>query len=85
MRKKKPVISNTGKFFCFNSTVSYTFLKTKKINSMAYIFTLLMFRKPNKTTINKNKTIIFIGQRPFDSRLYLDISRSFKWKKIVYI
>jgi hypothetical protein len=23
---------------------------------MAYIFTLLMFRKPNKTTINKNKT-----------------------------
>jgi hypothetical protein len=26
---------------------------------MAYIFTLLMFRKPNKTTINKNKTTIF--------------------------
>ena len=24
MRKKKPVISNTGRFFCFNSTVSYT-------------------------------------------------------------
>ena len=24
MRKKKPVISNTGCFFCFNSTVSYT-------------------------------------------------------------
>jgi hypothetical protein len=46
----------------------------EKINSMAYIFTLLMFRKPNKTTINKNKTTIFIGQRPFDSRLYLDIS-----------
>jgi len=23
-RKKKPVISNTGRFFCFNSTVSYT-------------------------------------------------------------
>ena len=28
-----------------------------KINGMAYIFTLLMFRKTNKTTINKNKTI----------------------------
>jgi hypothetical protein len=26
---------------------------------MAYIFTLLMFRKPNKTTINKNKTTHF--------------------------
>jgi hypothetical protein len=24
MRKKKPAISNTGCFFCFNSTVSYT-------------------------------------------------------------
>ena len=45
---------------------------------MAYIFTLLMFRKPNKTTINKIKTTNFIGQRPFNSRLYLDISRSFK-------
>jgi hypothetical protein len=25
MRKRKPVISNTGRFFCFNSTVSYTY------------------------------------------------------------
>ena len=40
-----------------------------------YIFTLLMFRKPNKTTINKDKTkIFFVGIHPFDSRLYLDIS-----------
>ena len=23
--EKKPVISNTGRFFCFNSTVSYTY------------------------------------------------------------
>jgi len=30
-----------------------------------------MIRKPNKTTTNKNKTTNFIGQRPFDSRLYL--------------
>jgi len=84
MRKKKPVVSNTGKFFCFNNNVSnlYIFLYNnsvvEKINGMAYIFTLLMFRKPNKTTINKNKTANFIDQRPFDSRLYLDISRSFK-------
>jgi hypothetical protein len=40
-------------------------------------FTLLRFTKPNKTTINKNKTTflyIDIHVRPFDSRLYLDIS-----------
>ena len=37
-----------------------------------------MFRKPNTTTINKNKMINFIAIRPFDSRLYLDTSRSFR-------
>ena len=42
-----------------------------------YIFTMLMFRKVNKTTIKqKIKRLIFIGRRPFDSRLYLDISCS---------
>jgi hypothetical protein len=83
MRKKKPVISNTGKFFCFNNNVSnlYNNSVVEKINGMAYIFTLLMFRKPKKTTINKNKRHIFIGQSPFDSRLHLDTSRSFKWKE----
>ena len=25
MRKKKPVISNTGNFFCFNTNVSYLY------------------------------------------------------------
>jgi hypothetical protein len=40
----------------------------------------LMFRKTNKTTINKNKTKILI--RSFDSRLYLDISRSFNCPQI---
>ena len=53
----------------------------EKIYGMAYIFTLLMFRKPNKTTINKKKRQFFIGQRLFDSSLYLDISRSFKCPK----
>ena len=83
MWKKKPVISNTGKFFCFNNNVSnlYNNSVVDKIYGMAYVFTFLLFRKPNKTTINKNKTTIFIGQRPFDSRLYLDISRSFKCPK----
>jgi hypothetical protein len=83
MRKKKPVISNTGKLFCFNNNVSnlYNNSVVAKIYGMAYIFTLLMLRKSNKTTINKIKRQIFIGQRPFDSRLYLDISRSFKCPK----
>ena len=40
-----------------------------------------MFRKTNKTTTNKNKTKIPI--RPFYSRLYLDISRSFNCPQIV--
>ena len=59
MRKRKPVISNTGKFFCFNNSV------VEKIYGMAYIFTLLMFRKPNKTTINKNKTTNFYQSTSF--------------------
>ena len=37
-----------------------------------------MFRKPNKTIFNKINRYIFIATRPFDSRLYLDISRIFK-------
>jgi hypothetical protein len=58
IRKKKPVISNTGKFFRFNNNVSnlYNDSVVEKIYGMAYVFTLLMFRKLNKTTINKNKT-----------------------------
>jgi hypothetical protein len=50
MRKKKPVISNTGKFFCFNNKVSSLYNKgvVEKIYGMAYIFTLSMLRKSNK-------------------------------------
>jgi hypothetical protein len=67
MRKKKPVISNTGKFFCFNNNLSnlYNNSVVEKIYGMAYIFTLLMFRKPNKTTINKNKTTNFYQSTSF--------------------
>jgi hypothetical protein len=55
-----PVISNTDKLFCFNNNVSNLYNNSvfEKINGIAYIFTLLMFRKPIKTTINKNKTTI---------------------------
>jgi hypothetical protein len=38
-----------------------------------------MFRKLNKPQLTKNKQQNFIGIRAFDSRLYLDILRSFKW------
>jgi len=48
-----------------------------------YIFTLLLLREPNKTPINKNKTMNFIGTRPFNSLLYLDSSRSFKCSPMV--
>jgi hypothetical protein len=37
----------------------------EQIYGMAYVFTLLMFRKPNKTTINKNKTTIFYRSTSF--------------------
>ena len=46
-----------------------------------YMFTLLMFRKLNKPQLAKNKQQHVFGIRAFDSRLYLDISRSFKWKE----
>jgi hypothetical protein len=67
MWKKKPVLSNTGKFFCFNNNVSnlYNNSVVDKIYGMAYIFTLLMFRKSNKTTINKNKTTNFYRSTSF--------------------
>ena len=44
-----------------------------------YIFTFLMFRKLNKPQLTEIKQHNFIGIRAFDSRLYLDTSRSFKW------
>jgi hypothetical protein len=47
-----------------------------------YIFTFLMFRKLNKPQLTKNKQQNFIGIRAFDSRLYLDISRYFKWIEV---
>ena len=38
-----------------------------------------MFRKLQKPQLTKNEQQNFIGIRAFDSRLYLDISGSFKW------
>ena len=70
MRKKNSVISNMGKFICFNNNVSnlYNNSVVEKIYGntigMAYIFTLLMFRKSNKTTIN-NKTTNFYRSTSF--------------------
>jgi hypothetical protein len=67
MRKKNPVISNTRKFLCFNNNVSnlYNNSVVEKIYGLAYIFTLLMFRKSNKTTINKNKMNFFYRSTSF--------------------
>ena len=46
-----------------------------------YIFTFLMFRKLNKPQLTKFKQQNFISICAFHSRLYLDISRYFKWKE----
>jgi hypothetical protein len=87
MRKKKPVISNTGKFFCFNNNVSnlYNNSVVENINGMAYIFTLLMFRKPNKTTINKNKTTHLYRSTAFRFSFIFRYFKVFQVKRIVYI
>ena len=45
------------------------------------IFTFLMFRKLNKPQLTIFKQQNCIGIRAFDSRLYLDISMSFKLKE----
>ena len=85
--KKKPVISNTGKFFCFNNNVSnlYNNSVVEQIYGMAYIFTLLMFRKPNKTTINKNKTTNLYRSTSFRFSLIFRYFKVFQVKRIVYI
>jgi len=87
MRKKKPVISNTGNFFSFNNNVSnlYNNSVVEKINGMAYILTLLMFRKPNKTTINKNKTTNVYRSTSFRFSFIFRYFKVFQVKRIVYI
>jgi hypothetical protein len=76
-----------GKFFCFNINVSnlYNNSVVAKIYGMAYIFTLLMFRKPNKTTINKNKTTNFCRSTSFQFSFIFRYFKVFQVKKIVYI
>jgi hypothetical protein len=34
MRKKKPVISNMGRLFCFNNTVFYTYFKVFQVSQV---------------------------------------------------
>ena len=43
-----------------------------------------MFRKLNKPQLTKIKQQNFIGIRAFDSRLYLDMSRSFNEKNRIF-
>ena len=57
----------------------------EKINGMAYIFTLLMFRKPNKTTINKNKMTNFHRSTSFRFSFIFRYFKVFQVKRIVYI
>jgi hypothetical protein len=87
MGKKEAAISNTGKFFCFNNNVSnlYNNSVVVIIYGMAYIFTLLMFRKPNKTTINKIKTKMFYRLTSFRFSFIFRYFKVFQVKRIVYI
>ena len=64
--KKIPLYPIWEIFICFNNNVSnlYNNSVVEKIYGMAYMFTLLMFRKSNKT-INKNKTTIFYRSTSF--------------------
>jgi hypothetical protein len=48
------------------------------------IFTLLMFRKPNKTTINKNKTTHFYRSTSFRLSFIFRYFKVFQVKRIVY-
>jgi hypothetical protein len=54
------------------------------VNFSFYIFTFLMFRKLNKPQLTKIKQQNFIGIHAFDSRLYLDISRSIQDTRQVF-
>ena len=57
----------------------------KKYNGMVYIVTLLMFRKPNKTTINKNKTTNIYRSTSFRFSFIFRYFKVFQVKRIVYI
>ena len=70
---------NTGKFFCFNNNVSNLLLQKYMVWHIFLHFQCL--ESQIRQQLTKRKRQIFIGQRPFDSRLYLDISRSFKCPK----
>ena len=61
--------------------VSFLFVSQFTSTLSFYIFTFLMFRKLNKPQLTKIKQQHFIVIRAFDSRLYLDILGSFKWKE----
>ena len=85
--KETRYIRYTGKFFCFNNNVCnlYNNSVVEKIYGMAYCFTLLMFRKPNKTTINKNKTTNLYRSKFFRFSFIFRYFKVFQMKRIVYI
>ena len=85
--KKIPLYPIWEIFICFNNNVSnlYNNSVVEKIYGMAYVFTLLMFRKPNKTTINKNKTTNFYRSTSFRFSFIFRYFKVFQVKRIVYI
>ena len=57
-----------------------TFPSAKSV-FILYFYLFNVQKKLNKPQLTKIKQQNVIGIRAFDSRLYLDISRSFKWKE----
>jgi hypothetical protein len=71
-QKNLPVLDITATHLCLH-------LSTHAEKETRYIqYGLKCLESQIRQQLTKNKRQICIGQRPFDSRLYLDISRSFK-------
>jgi hypothetical protein len=62
MRKKKPVISNTSRFFCFNSTVSHTY-------SISYCVVNIISLKSNYCYWVDIGDMCFVRDIPFEYTL----------------
>ena len=59
--------------------ISFRFVRFRFVAFRFYFVSHFTGTQLNKPQLTKNKQQHFIGIRVFDSRLYLDISRSFKW------
>jgi len=83
MRKKNPLYPiRANSFVSIIMYLTYTIIVLLKKYMVWHIFLHFQCLESQiRQQLTKIKRQIVIGQRPFDSRLYLDISRSFKCPK----